>query len=31
MNPPITTKATAILNNLLRLDNQDAAAAEQLS
>ncbi|MGD9601159.1 MAG: ATP-binding protein [Gammaproteobacteria bacterium] len=30
MNPPITTKATAILNNLLRLDNQDAVAAEQL-
>jgi len=30
MTPPITTKATAILNNLLRLDAQNATAAEQL-
>lgn len=30
MTPPITTKATAILNNLLRLDERDTSAAEQL-
>ena len=30
MTPPITAKATAILNNLLRLDQRDSSAAEQL-
>ncbi len=30
MNPPITHKTTAILNNLLRLDARNSTAAEQL-